>query len=124
MNMKRFFPLWPLFLLFFILNACAVKQEDTLPAPLPESDEAMTEDIKDLVEEQDGQLVIEQCKKADNGISRDQCFRYSATLKTITANEPPQGNTTKTIKKSSTTKSGKKVEKIKKVVVSGRCQPQ
>jgi hypothetical protein len=82
------------------------------------------EDIRELVEAQDGRIVIEQCKKAGNGISRNQCYRYSAGLLSITANEPPQGKTTKTVKTRSTTASGKKVEKTKKIVVTGRCQPQ
>jgi hypothetical protein len=64
------------------------------------------------------------CKKADNGISRDQCYRHSATLQSITANEPSQRKSVKTVKQRATTASGKKIEKTKKVVVKGRCQPQ
>ena len=91
--------------------------------PQTESDaSAMTEDIKNLIETQG--MVIEQCKKANNGIGRDQCYRYSATLQSITANEPPQRQSAKTVKKSSTTASGKKIEKTKQIVVKGRCQPQ
>jgi hypothetical protein len=123
--MKRFFPFLFLLVLILKLSACAVRQEDALSAPSPASDEAaMTEDIKDLVEARDGQIVIEQCKKANNGISRDQCHRYSSTLQAITANEPPQGRSIKTIKERPTTASGKKLQKAKNVVVKGRCQPQ
>ena len=120
--MKRFFPV---LLLLLSLSACASRREDAPSAPPPESGEGlMTEDIRALIEEQDGRVIVEQCKKADNGIRRDQCYRYSANLQAITANEPPQKNTAKTVKKTSTTASGKKVEKTKKVVVKGRCQPQ
>ena len=113
-----------LLLALFALSSCAVK-ESAPPAPLPESDEAaIMEDIKDLDEAQEGQIIIAQCKKANNGISRGQCYRHSATLQTITANEPPQRKTTKTVKQASTTASGKKIEKTKKIVVKGRCQPQ
>ncbi|MDR2695314.1 MAG: hypothetical protein LBC79_02920 [Deltaproteobacteria bacterium] len=123
--MTRFFPAM-LLLALLTLGACAAIQEDApSSAPPPESDErAMTEDIRDLVEEQDGRIVIEQCRKAGNGIRRDQCYRYSAGLQAITANEPPQEKSVKTVRKSSTAASGKKVEKTSKVVVKGRCQPQ
>ncbi|MCL2123972.1 MAG: hypothetical protein FWH34_07745 [Desulfovibrionaceae bacterium] len=123
--MKDVFPASLLLAFLLNLSACAVKQESAPPVPQPESDAAaMTEDIKDLVEVRDGRIVIEQCKKAGNGISRDQCYRYSAGLQNMTANEPPQGKSAKTINKSVTTASGKKVEKTKKIVVAGRCQPQ
>ena len=113
-----------LLLALFAINACAVKQ-NTPPAPLPASEEtAIMADITGFDAAQDGQIVIEQCKKANNGISRDQCYRNSATLQNITANEPPQRKTTKTVKQTSTTASGKKIEKTRKVVVKGRCQPQ
>jgi len=122
--MRRFFPFGFLLALLLTLNACAVRKESPPPVPPPESDAAMTEDIKDIVEMQEGQIVIEQCKKAGNGISREQCYRHSAGLRNITANEPPQGKSTKTVKKNVTTASGKKVEKTKKIVTAGRCQPQ
>jgi hypothetical protein len=123
--MQRFCSLVFLLALSLALCACAIRQQDAPSVPPPGSDDAaMTEDIKNLVEVQDGRITIEQCKKANNGISRNQCYRYSAGLQNITANEPPQGKSTKISKKSVTTASGKKVEKTKTTVVAGRCQPQ
>ena len=114
-----------LLLLLALLNlsTCAVKHVDTPPVPEPEkSDEdIMMEDIRDILAEQDGQRIIEHCKKADNSISRDQCHRDSAAIQALTTKEPPQ--TAKTVKQSSTTASGKKIKKVNKVT-KGRCQPQ
>ena len=119
----RFFSL--LFLLALLnLSACAVRQEDTPPVPAPEKSDAdiMTEDIRDLLEAQE--IVIEHCKKADNGISRVPCNGDSGAMQSLTANEPPRKKTVRTVKHSSTTASGKKIKKAKKITVRGRCQPQ
>ena len=111
----RFFALL-LLLALLNLSACAVRQEEEPPVPAPEKNDAdvMMEDIKDLLEARDGQIVIEHCKKADNGINSDQCCRDSAAMQALTASEPPQGKTVKTVKHGS----------AKKVTVRGRCQPQ
>ena len=122
----RLVPLALLLAFFLGLGACSVRQEDAPCAPAPEmsDDGSMTEDIKDLLEMQDGQIVIEHCAKADNGISRAPCGRQGAALQSLTTNEPSKGKTVKTVKQSSTTASGKKIVKVKKVTVRGRCQPQ
>ena len=123
--MQRFFSLIFLLALSLTLCACAARQQGAPSSPPPDSEAAaMMEDIKDLVEVRDGRITIEHCKKAGNRISREQCYRYSAGLQNLTANEPPQGKSTKTSKKTVTTASGKKVEKTKTTVVAGRCQPQ
>jgi hypothetical protein len=118
----------PLVLLLALLglSACAVMQEEEPPVPAPErsDEEAMTEDIKDLIEARDGQIVIEHCNKADNGIKREPCHRNSSTMQALTANEPPRKKSVTTVKQRTTSASGKKTEKVKKVTVRGRCQPQ
>jgi hypothetical protein len=108
-------PFLPLLLLLALLNlsACAVRQEEELPAPAPERSAAdiMTEDIRDLLEARE--IAIDHCKKADNNICREPCHRDSDAMQALTANEPPRKKTVKTAKNSS-----------KKITVRGRCQPQ
>ncbi len=109
------------------LNACAAREPSLPSAPKPQKtaeETELSEDVQELLGEKDADLTVTQCAKANNGIRRDECYRYSGTLQAITANEPPQRKTVKTVKSAKTTTKGKQVQKTRKVVVKGRCQPQ
>jgi hypothetical protein len=120
-----FFRLALCLLLTAVLGACAAKPPlpPGPPGPQATEEEELTEEIRELLGEHDGDFVVEQCVKADNAVRRDECYRQGGALKAVTANEPPRRGTVKTVRQTKAAK-GKKSGKTRKIVLKGRCQPQ
>ena len=108
----------------FLFAGCAVKEPAPIPESPPEPTPEMTADIEELLDIEHTEIVTKTCVKAKNGISRDDCYRYSGPMQAITANEPSQRSSTKIVKTAKITSKGKQVQQTRKITSKGRCQPQ